>query len=186
MIWLPYLRKLENCFAFENFTSREIGSLFFLQSSVSFVWLAVAFSCISQLYLWYLIIIHPHQGVNSLPSLTLSAFRFSCIWSYATIYWGRTIPRSFAFINVHTCTSPQIYIQTFIYIYVYIGWSKKMPQFLIRHKFQSGVHSHVKLHTRQFNMFRVCILNLNLFWPKIWKCQMFQKRVSENSISCFD
>ena len=31
----------------------------------------------------------------------------------------------------------------------YIGWSKKMAQPLISHKFQSGLHSHVQLHTRQ-------------------------------------
>ena len=30
------------------------------------------------------------------------------------------------------------------------GGSKKMAQFIIRHQFESGLHSHVKLHTRQF------------------------------------
>ena len=30
----------------------------------------------------------------------------------------------------------------------YIGWSKKMAKLLISHKFQSGLHSSVELHTR--------------------------------------
>ena len=34
-------------------------------------------------------------------------------------------------------------------IYIYIGWSKKMAHFLMRYKFQSELHSTMKLHTKQ-------------------------------------
>ena len=43
-----------------------------------------------------------------------------------------------------------------------IGWFKKMAQLLIRHSLQSGLHSHMKLHTRQLQHIQSQRMNFQL------------------------
>ena len=50
----------------------------------------------------------------------------------------------------------------FFGVAVCIGWSKKMAQLLISHKFESGLHSHIKLHTRQFQHVKDLHINFQL------------------------
>ena len=53
--------------------------------------------------------------------------------------------------GLHRKSDPESVVLAVSGDYRYIGWSKKMAQLLISHKFYSGLCSHMKLHTSQLH-----------------------------------